>query len=299
MYGGIACVGLTARQFAAILLAGGALVAVSIPRVGYAAAPNVRIVTPANIDIDGSNGDWDSQSADFLSDMYQAGKPEKPVLSKLYGRYDCGTNTFYVHVVTVQGWSILPSDNDNYVKLGQTDKLVDGSDPPGGSPPSFAYIGAKAWEASFDLDPGSYLGDGGLNVHAEVQPDGKGDTSAVANRRLDVVITCPNPTPTPAPTATPTPKPTATRPPAHADHAASASPSAGPSEQPSEAPSASASEGASASEAPSAPSSEVPSAPASEMPSGSEAPYRVGQRRGVGIGERGAVRQRGAVRVDP
>ena len=118
---------LTARRFAAILLAGGALVAVSIPRVGYAAAPDVRIVTPANIDIDGSNGDWDSQSADFLSDMYQAGNPDKTVLSKLYGRYDCGTNTFYVHVVTVQGWSILPSDNDNYVKLGQTDKLVDGS----------------------------------------------------------------------------------------------------------------------------------------------------------------------------
>ena len=186
---------LTARRFAAILLAGGALVAVSIPRVGYAAAPNVRIVTPANIDIDGHNGDWDSQGADFLSDMYQAGNPDKPVLSKLYGRYDCGTNTFYVHVVTVQGWSILPSDNDNYVKLGQTDKLVDGSDPPGGNPPSFAYIGAKAWEASFNLDPGSYLGDGGLNVHAEVQPDGRGDTSAVAGRRLDVVITCPNPTP--------------------------------------------------------------------------------------------------------
>ena len=139
---------LTACRFAAILLAGGGLVAVSVPRVGYAAAPDVRIVTPAGIDLDGHNGDWDSQSADFLSDMYQAGNSAKPVLSKLYGRYDCGTNTFYVHVVTVQGWSILPSDNDNYVKLGQTDKLVDGSDPPGGSPPSFAYIGAKAWEAS-------------------------------------------------------------------------------------------------------------------------------------------------------
>ena len=32
-------------------------------------------------------------------------------------------------VTTVTGWVIVPSDNDNYVKLGQTDKLVDGSDP--------------------------------------------------------------------------------------------------------------------------------------------------------------------------
>ena len=69
---------------------------------------------------------------------------------------------------------ILPSDNDNYVKLGQTDKLVDGSDAPGGSPPSFAYIGSKAWEAAFHLDPGSYLGDGGLNVHAQVEPETQG-----------------------------------------------------------------------------------------------------------------------------
>ena len=58
------------------------LVAVAIPRDGYAAAPNVRIVTPAGIAIDGSNGDWDNQSADFLSDMYTAGKPDKPVLAK-------------------------------------------------------------------------------------------------------------------------------------------------------------------------------------------------------------------------
>ena len=157
--------------------------------------------------------DWDNPSKDFLSDMYTAGKPDKPVLAKLYGRYDCGTETFYVHVVTVSGWVILPSDNDNYVKLGQTDKLVDGSDAPGGSPPSFAYIGSTAWEAAFHLDPGSYLGDNGLNVHAQVEPENKAETAAVAGRRLDVTITCPNPTPTPTekPTPTPTTAPTAAR----------------------------------------------------------------------------------------
>src|SRR4029079_18606295 len=175
---------LTVRRSAAILLAGAGLVAISIPRVGYAAAPNVRIVTPANITIDGSNGDWDTQGADYLADMYTAGNPDKPVLAKFYGRYDCDTKTFYGHVVTISGWKILPSNNDNYVKLGQTDKLVDGNDSPGNNPPNFGYIGTKAWEASFKLNPGSYLGDGGLNVHAEVQPDRRGDTAAPHTRRL-------------------------------------------------------------------------------------------------------------------
>ena len=84
---------------AIVLLAACALVALTIPLAGYAATPNVRPVTPANITIDGSDGDWDSQSLDFLADMYEAGKPEKRVLSKLYARYDCGTETMYVQVV--------------------------------------------------------------------------------------------------------------------------------------------------------------------------------------------------------
>ena len=160
------------------------------PATTLAAAPDVREVSPADITIDGSAADWDEPAADFLSDMFEAGKPDKDVLSKLYGRYDCATETFYVLVQTVPHWNILPSDNDNYVKLGQTDKLVDGSDGHDGVPPDFAYIGAKAWEAAFHLAPGSYLGDNGLNVHAQVVPDARPSTSAVANRRLDVTIDC-------------------------------------------------------------------------------------------------------------
>ena len=253
---------LTNRRLAGTLFAAVALVAIAIPQVGYAAISVVRIVTPAGITIDGSSGDWDNPSKDFLSDMYTAGKPDKPVLAKLYGRYDCGTNTFYVHVVTIEGWVILPSDNDNYVKLGQTDKLVDGTDAPGGSPPSFSYIGSKAWEAAFNLDPGSYLGENGLNVHAQVEPENKAETAAVADRRLDVTIECPNPTPTP--TAKPTPTPTT-------------APTAPPTASPSEAPSASASEEASA--------------------SASEEAVGIRQRRGIRIGQRGPERQRRAVGI--
>jgi hypothetical protein len=120
--------------------------------------------------------------------------------------YDCGTGTFYVHVVTVSGWVVLPSDNDNYVKLGQTQKLVDGGDGPGSSPPAFAYIGQKAWEASFKLAPGSYTGDGGLNVHAR-----SCRRNGVPRRRSPVdawtsssAARSPPRPPTPSPTPTPT-----------------------------------------------------------------------------------------------
>ena len=159
------------RRFAAVLLAGGALIGLFTVRVSYAAAPDVRIVTPAGITIDGSAGDWDSLGPDFLADMYQAGIPTKQVLSKVYGRYDCGTGTFYMYVETVPNWVILPSNNDNYVKLGQSQKLVDGNDSGRTQPPAFAYIGEHGWEVAFKLAPGSYTGDGGLNVHAEVTPD--------------------------------------------------------------------------------------------------------------------------------
>ena len=69
---------LTTRRLAGTLLAAVALVVIAIPQVGYAAISVVRIVTPAGITIDGSSGDWDEPSKDFLSDMYTAGKPDKP-----------------------------------------------------------------------------------------------------------------------------------------------------------------------------------------------------------------------------
>src|SRR4029078_6554492 len=141
---------------------------------GLTAAPDVREMDPALIVIDGSEADWDAPALDFLSPIDEAGDPTKRVLASLYGRYDCGTGTFYVLVRSVPLWAILPSNADNYVKLGQTQKLVDGNSGNNGIPPDFAYIGGQAWEASFQLAPGSYLGDGALNVHAEVVPIRRG-----------------------------------------------------------------------------------------------------------------------------
>ena len=50
--------------------------------------------------------------------MYTAGDPTKRVLSHLYGRYDCASETFYVLVETIPGWVIIPSPADQFVKRG-------------------------------------------------------------------------------------------------------------------------------------------------------------------------------------
>ena len=181
--------GATRYPAALVLTIGGVLSALPV----LAAAPNVREVTPAGITIDGSRADWDDSSADFLADMFEAGKPDHPVLAKLYGRYDCASRTFYVHVTTITAWVVIPSDADNYVKQGQTDKLVDGDDGTG-PPPAFAYISKDGWEASFAFAPGTYTGEAGLNVHALVAPEERASTAAVADRRLNVTIVCPEPT---------------------------------------------------------------------------------------------------------
>jgi hypothetical protein len=197
---------LAAGGTAAVLLA-----VLWAPGIVRAAEP-VRVLDPAGITIDGSAGDWD-RSADFLAQMFEAGNPDKRVLSRLYARYDCGTETMYVFVETIATWVILPSDSDNFVKLGVSEKLVDGASGNDGNPPDFEYVGVTGWEASFPLAPGEWP----LNVHAEVIPRSLHATSAVANRLLAVVMDCsvtppptptPSPTPSPSPTEIPTPSPT-------------------------------------------------------------------------------------------
>ncbi len=159
------------------------------PAPALAAAPDVRYVSPSGVAVDGSAADWD-RGADFLADMFEAGKPDKRILSTSYARYDCATGTMYVFVEAVPDWVILPSDSDNYVKIGNSQKLVDGSYGANGTPPDFRYIGSTGWEASFQLAEGTYDGPTGLNIHAEVAPESMRATSAVALRALTVVIDC-------------------------------------------------------------------------------------------------------------
>gem|GEM_PF-5576388 len=142
--------------------------------------------------VDGDSSEWDLTN-DFFAEMYEAGKLDKDVLSKLYLRYDCSTGTLYALVLPEPGQDIQATADDNFIKLGQNSKLVDGGSPyypSDGTPPDFEWIGlsgvvAEGWEASTPLPPEDYEN---LNVHAQIVP---GRTSAVAGRAIDLKIDCP------------------------------------------------------------------------------------------------------------
>ncbi len=164
--------------------------------VAQAASPPQPTYGTANVD--GDPSEWDL-SADFFANMYEAGKDDKDILSYLYLRYDCSTQTLYALVLVSadhdDGLIINPSNDDNFIKLGNTTKLVDGNSGDDGTPPDFQYVYfpdipiiAIGWEASASLAPGTY---NNLNVHAQIYSDDETRTSAVKNRKIKLVIECP------------------------------------------------------------------------------------------------------------
>lgn len=154
---------------------------------GFAASPPQPTYGAAVVD--GDIGEWDL-SGDFFADMYRAGNVNKEVESKLYLRYECSTETLFAFVQAVEGVPIIvnPAD-DAFVK-------IDGSKVVDASYASFAWVGqgyggdnnhAEGWEASFPLGPqASYQ----INVHSNVFDDGESQTSAVADRNIDLTIFC-------------------------------------------------------------------------------------------------------------
>jgi hypothetical protein len=161
----------------------------------YGASPPEPTYGTANVD--GNTGEWEL-AGDFFANMYQAGKPDMPLESKLYLRYDCSRNTLYALVLAEPGVPVLANlPGDSYVKLGNATKLVDGNSGDEGTPPDFAWVGlgfdgnaahAQGWEASALLVPASYTN---LNVHAQVFDDGSAQTSAVVDRTIPLVVNCP------------------------------------------------------------------------------------------------------------
>jgi len=86
--------------------------------VALAADLPVRVLTPAGITIDGDLSDWDTQ--DELAPLNEGGDTSKPVLAQSYARYDCATGTLYLMVLNNEGWLVVPSRDDTYVKSGET-----------------------------------------------------------------------------------------------------------------------------------------------------------------------------------
>ena len=197
------------RWRGALVAAAVASAALALPAAAAPPQPTYGAAT-----VDGDPSEWDTTN-DFFSDMYRAGKPDKPVESKLYLRYDCGTQTLYALVLAEPLTRKVDAGapDDSFVKLGNTTKLVDGNDaPPNGIQPEFAWVDdvdgwAMGWEASASLPPGSYPN---LNVHTLVQLTK--ETSAVPGREIPLEIVCAAPPPTTPPETPPPPPPPVTPP---------------------------------------------------------------------------------------
>ena len=123
--------------------------------------------------VDGETGDW-SLTEDIFAEMYEGGNLEKEILSKVYLRYDCYTETMYTLVVAEDGFTVEQVPEENYVKIDNA--VVDFLE--------FEYlVSAEGWEASFSLPEGDYK----LDVHTLIFDD---RTSALENRELDLEIKC-------------------------------------------------------------------------------------------------------------
>ncbi len=143
-----------------------------------------------NATVDGFISEW-NLSSDNFANMYEAGKPEKAILSTLYLRYDCDSQTLYALVLAADGFTVQLDPDGAFIKLGwrhKPVKLVDGNYGNDGTPPDFAWVydgdNLIGWEASAPLAQGIY---NNLNVHTQIAA---GRTSAVENREIDLSITC-------------------------------------------------------------------------------------------------------------
>jgi hypothetical protein len=136
--------------------------------IGSTMAPVVMAAPPVPSSgvatVDGNYGEWNLAN-DFFANMVEAGKDDGTLLSKLYLRYDCATETVYALVLAEPGQTIKVENSDgvnNFIKVSSAPgngKIVSSADyPPDGSVPGWGWIGLSAdglsaagWEASAPL----------------------------------------------------------------------------------------------------------------------------------------------------
>jgi len=145
--------------------------------------------------VDGDYGEWDLAD-DFFADMYEAGKPDgsKPVMSKLYLRYDCDKELLYVLVLVVlveDGYYGLRDAAQAWIKVYDIQQnplpwLVEGG---------FAWVemappetAVRGYEACTSLAPGSY---DEIEVHIQIVPDSTSSTGKQPDR-IPLVLVCDN-----------------------------------------------------------------------------------------------------------
>lgn len=219
------------------LVAVALLIAAAFAPASFAAGPNPSL---GSADVDGSTAEW-SLTADFFSDMTDAGRTDQPVRAKLYLRYDCDSEVLYA-LVLAEGGEKAKQDrlDEAYIRIDGTGKLISASDGDDGDPPDFAWVNgdgalADGWEGSGALTPGSYS----LRAHVLIADDSADGYTPMdtVGREIPLVIDCPEPTPVPTPTPTPAPtdavNPTPTPTPAPTD-AVNATPTPTPTVKPTE-----------------------------------------------------------------
>ena len=170
--------------------------------VAYASIPASAMPVFGTALVDGDPSEW-NLATDFAAEMREAGKASKDLLSKLYLRYNCNTETMYVLVLAEDGYEALESANDAWVKfdsLPGNGKVVDGNEANDGIPPDFAWVhdGSKlvGYEASFTLAPGTYTKD--VEFHIQIEPGrtsstGKGGQGGTMEYlTLEVPADCPS-----------------------------------------------------------------------------------------------------------
>lgn len=144
--------------------------------------------TSGAAEVDGNSGEWDL-TTDFFANMHEAGKANKTVLSKLYLRYDCDIEVLYALVSLEDGYTLSGNADDHFIKLGNSNKLVDANYGNDGVAPDFEFLAsddanAEGWEGSAPLARNQTYE---LNIHTQVSPD---RTSAVINRNIPLVTDC-------------------------------------------------------------------------------------------------------------
>ena len=167
--------------------------------------PSYITVRPGEvIEVDGYFSDWDLDK-DFFAYMYNQGNSNPEFsgyvkLSKLYLRYDCGTETLYALVLCETGYKLKNTPSNMWIKeydlFYPNSKKIIGMDD--GDPGTYHYIYSGSdtdkiigWEASGILAPGDYEE---LEAHAQIFdeqiPSGKGKTSSTGT--ISLIINCNN-----------------------------------------------------------------------------------------------------------
>ncbi len=178
----------------------------------WAATPPEPTYGPAIVD--GDYSEWDlaeDGSGDFFAEMYNNANPDPnwsgyALLSKLYLRYDCSTETLYALVLAEDNVDIEAyKSEEHWIRIDGNKEVDDtyGDDDPD-VPPDFAWVGlsgppdtqtARGWEASVSLTEVSYT----LKVHTQVyeeigedhesdQTSGTGDIALEINCMADLVV---------------------------------------------------------------------------------------------------------------